>query len=47
MAMRRFDEMSLRFENALRETAEQLQRQGFYKATDICEKILLSGGYAK
>ena len=45
MAMRRFDRMADRFENALREGAAALSEAGFEASDAICDKILQSGGY--
>ena len=47
MAMRVFDKLTQEFEIALRETARQLEQQGFPASKELCEKILQSGGFAK
>lgn len=46
MAMRRFDKMTSQFEEALKKAVQQLEDQGFYKAEEIAQKIVRSGGYA-
>nr|MBQ4457730.1 type II toxin-antitoxin system HipA family toxin [Clostridia bacterium] len=44
LAMRRFDAMAGRFRSALRESAEQLVREGYPKAEEIEERILQTAG---
>ena len=47
IALRHFDEMADRFENALKEAANQLAEMGYETAKNIEEKILKNGGYAR
>ena len=44
MALRRFDALCDRFEEALRNSAEELASQGFSKASKLAERILATGG---
>ena len=43
-ALRRFDALCEGFEKALRSTAEELTTQGFARATELAERILMTGG---
>lgn len=45
MALRRLDAMTAHFPDALRESAEELVRDGYPKAAKISDRILLTGGY--
>lgn len=44
LAIKRFDNMVSNFEGALRESAEQLRKQGFEGVEDIAAQILQKGG---
>ena len=44
MALRRFDALCEDFEKALRSAAEELTTQGFARATELAERILMTGG---
>lgn len=44
MAMKRFDEMVLKFRGALSEAGKELEAQGFVGIDEICRKILANGG---
>ena len=45
MAMKRFDELAARFENALNTSARELYDQGFRNSIHISETILQTGGF--
>ena len=45
MAMKRFDELAARFENALNTSARELYDQGFRNSIQISETILQTGGF--
>ena len=44
IAMKRFDDMTNKFEKAIMLAKKELEKQGFYQVDDICQKILEKGG---
>ena len=45
LAIKRFFAMAQQFEAAITSTAEELTGKGFTNAAQLCEQILLTGGY--
>lgn len=43
-AMTAFDQMATAFIPALKSARDELMKQGFYQASDICEVIIRNGG---
>ena len=47
MAMKRFDTMVKGFADAINQAKEELKKQGFHQAEEICEMIMRKGGIKK